>query len=506
MNFGFGKSHHEVIYFVGSNKVVKEMEFGEFEAVLDGVVSEVDFAGDEYQAVFARLDTKLNILSAVFFLIEFDDDGALKLGWNLPLEQLAETAAYGPQLNGTTVRLACRSQCPIPWLSNELWEPDLSAQSNTLKMLAAQAKQNRLGLFVEKSASAPPVVTMPNHSISSDLASGGSIPSNDAQVFDDQKGAAADPLADISLQEATGADYQRVVEALTDREEMLRANLRQKRKEERDQALLQQRENMAQGIKKLRAQLVSMKQKYELEIESIEKENSRSAQLLKTKIEKLSGQLVGVEKKSVVLKNENNVLHEQLQVQKERHEQNIKEMAENNGFDHETLRRHMRRELQAKLIEHTSEIESQLELKEVEANYREEQIKRLQRDIATLKSDSGTAPAGDFLLEAQRFEADGMHFLVSLPVLGPIRIPASELSAYRLDAEAYLASRSGVQRDVFSAWWTLARNPVCGHLHADGRKCGIPINPGKPQLFEIGFSDRCDDHEGEEISQPKRAS
>ena len=493
MKFGSGKSNHDVIYFLQDNKVLKEMEFGEFEAVLDGVVTEADFAGEEHQAAFVKLDLKLNILSAVFFLIEFDTDGALKLGWNLPLEQLAETAAYGPQVNGATVRLACRSQCPIAWLSSELWEPDLSAQASTLKVIATQAKKNKLGLYVDQSASAspPPLV--------------GSSVSNESTLSQSSLDApTVDPVGQLSLQQATGADYQRVVEALTEREEMLRAKPRQKRKDERDKALLQQRENMAQGIKKLRAQLASARQKYAQDIETLKKTHDVALESMQRKYEQLSAQSVALEKKSTVLKEENKVLNEQLRVQKEDYENHIGSMAEQNGFDHETLRKHMRRELQAKLIEHTSELESRLELKEVEANYREEQIKRLQRDLAALKTGTDSVPNGDFLHEAQRFEEGGMHFLVSLPVLGPVRIPASELSAYRLDAEAYLASRNGMQREDFAAWWQLARNPVCGHTQVDGRICGTPIKPGKPRDFEAGHSDRCEDHQDDEFSKARR--
>ncbi len=490
MSFNLGKTSHEVIYFIEDNKVTKEMEYGEFEAVLDGVVSETEFAGDECQAVFAKLDTRLNILSAVFFLIEFDSDGALKLGWNLPLEQLAETAAYGPQINGATIRLACSSQCPIPWLANELWEPELSAQNNTLKMLAAQAKQNRLGLYVETSAAkVPPVVGLGASSAGGADANG--VANNGVPTLT--------PADDMSLQNATGVDYQRVVEALTEREEMLRANLRQKRKEERDQALLKQRDNMARGIKKLRAQLVSAKNRYAQELDRLQRQQAQKLEALNRQIEQSNQQLLALEKKNSVLIDENRTLTEQAELQSAQHEENIAKMAEQNGFDHDTLRKHMRRELQAKLIEHTSELESKLELKEVEANYREEKIKRLQRDIATLKSSEGAAPAGDFLHEAERFESDGMHFLVSLPVLGPVRIPASELAVYRLDATAYLASRHGLQKEVFEAWWQHAKNPVCGHKHADGSVCGQPVKAGKPQYFEFGYSDRCSEHEGEDF-------
>ena len=373
MIFGVEQSSYDAIYFVQNHKVVKEMVLGEFEAVLDGVVSESDFAGEECHAVYLKIDKRLNILAAVFFIIEFDTDGALKLGWNLPLDQLAETAAYGPSVNGLSIRMACRSQCPIAWLSGELWEPDLSPTKNTLKLLATQVKQNKLGFYVEKSD--------PADSAALAMASADNVPLVDQRVDTqvDESDDAVNELAamrsdhELSLKNATGADYDRVVAALSEREEMLRANLRKKRKDERDKALIQQRDNMAQGIKKLRARLASATEQHQLAVDKLKREHAEELDRQKFKMDSYTQQQLALEKKNTVLKDENLLLQDQLRVQRESHEQQVVDMAEQNGFDHEALRKHMRRELQAKLIEHTSELESRIELKEVEANYREEQ-------------------------------------------------------------------------------------------------------------------------------------
>ncbi|MDG2078054.1 MAG: hypothetical protein P8J26_00920, partial [Pseudomonadales bacterium] len=134
---------------MGHKKVLKEMLYSEFEAVLDGVVGEPEFKNQTCQAVYLKIDMRLNIFGTVFFLIDFDSDGNPERRWNLPLAQLVDTAPMSASLNGKSVGITCRSQCQIPWHQDFLWEPDLSKGSTTLKTLVASIKSNRLGLLID---------------------------------------------------------------------------------------------------------------------------------------------------------------------------------------------------------------------------------------------------------------------------------------------------------------------------------------------------------------------
>ena len=91
-----------------------------------------------------------------------------------------------------------------------------------------------------------------------------------------------------------------------------------------------------------------------------------------------------------------------------------------------------------------------------------------------------------------------MHFLISLPAIGPVRVPAAELEAFSADSNAYLAERHGVDKQLFAQWFEFAKNPVCGFRHAGGSVCGEPIKLCKPQEFELRISDRCEKHELED--------
>jgi len=115
MFFGFKQTYYEAVIFMGHKKVLKEMLYSEFEAVLDGVVGEPEFQNQTCHAVYLKIDMRLNILGAVFFLIDFDTDGNPDRRWNLPLAQLVDTAPMSASLNGKSIGITCRSQCQIPW-------------------------------------------------------------------------------------------------------------------------------------------------------------------------------------------------------------------------------------------------------------------------------------------------------------------------------------------------------------------------------------------------------
>ena len=85
MVFGFDPTSYDAVLFVDQNKVIKEMLLTEFEAVLDGVVGEPEFAGTSAHAVYLKINRRLEIVGAVFFLINFDNKGSADRRWNIPL-------------------------------------------------------------------------------------------------------------------------------------------------------------------------------------------------------------------------------------------------------------------------------------------------------------------------------------------------------------------------------------------------------------------------------------
>src|SRR5690606_5771789 len=139
-----------VMFFSEHGGICKEMLFPEFEALLDGVVNLPDYADKQMRVVYTLINPRLMIRAAVFFLIDFDDNGQADTGWNIPLRHLAERAGRGPDLGAGPIRLACRSQCPVSWHQMHMWDPDLTPGHNDLVLLRDAAKRNNLGLLADE--------------------------------------------------------------------------------------------------------------------------------------------------------------------------------------------------------------------------------------------------------------------------------------------------------------------------------------------------------------------
>ncbi len=137
----------EAILFFDDHKIVKEMTYLEFQAILDSYVPLHDMANRSMGAVYVRIDAKYHITGTVFFRINFDRKGFVEKSWNVPLQQLADKAAKGPNLGSGPISLACFSQCPIEWQKNNLWDPEMQATANDFHAIKKSIKNNNLGII-----------------------------------------------------------------------------------------------------------------------------------------------------------------------------------------------------------------------------------------------------------------------------------------------------------------------------------------------------------------------
>ena len=137
-----------VVFFNSDNTVAKEMLYSEFEAVLDNIVGVPDFKGKKINAVYLHINQHLQVVAAVFFQVSFDANGFADKNWNIPLEQLADSADKGPNLGAGQIRLSCKSRCSVEWHRHEMWDPD--AEQKIFRRLKAVVTRNRLSLhYVE---------------------------------------------------------------------------------------------------------------------------------------------------------------------------------------------------------------------------------------------------------------------------------------------------------------------------------------------------------------------
>ncbi|MCC7245882.1 MAG: hypothetical protein IT269_09395, partial [Saprospiraceae bacterium] len=142
---GFTSGDYQSVVFFVDGQVDREMMYTEFEAVLDSFVPMPGYAGKTVQAVCLGINGQLKIISAVFFLLSYDAVGNADRNWNIPLQQLVEQAEQGPDLGAGPIRLCCRSQCPVEWHVQDLWDPDMSRQPNDFVLLRDITSRNRLG-------------------------------------------------------------------------------------------------------------------------------------------------------------------------------------------------------------------------------------------------------------------------------------------------------------------------------------------------------------------------
>ncbi|NNL11063.1 MAG: hypothetical protein HKO60_04525 [Pseudomonadales bacterium] len=458
MSFGLKQSSYEAVLYVNRSKVLKEMLYSEFEAVLDQVVSEPAYLDETCHAVYLKIDIRLNIVAAVFFCIDFDKQGNADRRWNLPLLQMAESASVATELNGQGVRISCRSRCAVVSQQEHLWEPDLSAQSTMLAMLASSVKANRLGLLVEEGATDSVVPGTPN-----------------------TPGAAR---AVAGAQHATGDAYEQAVAS----------------QQRHDGEIKRLNEN----IQKQRLYIASLKGRQEEAAQNLSSQFAREKEALLLQLEEVCCTLRQAQERNEVLSNELSEARQQISVQADDFERQVSANVNKQGVDFSALQKQFKRELQQKLIEQTSELKAKLDMRDVEAHYRDEQIKHLKAQLLESASSAAVhntgmgaaasaAPLRDAVIE---LESKGVNFVLTLPAVRPINIPAADVDSFCVDPDGFVAARLGMDKAVYQSWIAHARNPVCVAVESEGCRCGARLEIVHPRQFVPDFSDRCDSHQG----------
>ncbi|MGB5324671.1 MAG: hypothetical protein WBN40_04515 [Pseudomonadales bacterium] len=468
MSFGLKQTSYEAVLYVSRKKVLKEMLYSEFEAVLDGVVCESDYRDQTCHAVYLKIDMRLNILSAVFFCIDFDRDGNADRRWNLPLAQISDSATVVTELNGQGVRISCRSRCRIAAQQERLWEPDLGPDSKMLSMLASCVKANRLGLIVEEGA----------------LDATSALPTTGASSASMRTGPGQN-----AGQYATGAAYEKAVAS----------------EQRHDNELRRLNEN----INKQRLYISSLKGRQEEALENSRTQHEREKESLLLQLEEACSTLKSLQVRNRELQQELQDSSKQSDRQRAAFEKQVSVGVNRQGLDFAEMQKQFRSELQQKLIEQTSELKARLDMRDVEAHYRDEQIKNLKAQLQEKASAAGALNAGSGVavektaLRDTVIELDslGVNFVLTIPAIRPINIAAADVDAFCADPEGFVADRLGIEKPIYCAWIAHARNPVCAAAITDDCNCGARLEISHPREFVPDHSDRCKDHQNNDLQQ-----
>jgi hypothetical protein len=465
-----GVIHHAVIFFDG-DALVKEMLQVEFEAVLDQVVGLSEFAGREIGACFLRINQRLQIMGAVFFLVDFDLRGYVNRSWNVPLEHLLENAGRGPDLGAGRVRLSCRSQCSIPWHSRQLWDPILEGENNSFRQMMQALQRNRLGLAAEvpditDAVERPPLLRMQadgNNAPDTISAATLSTAQSKLQAQSKQKVGASERQLTERISQRLQQEYQGKLVAQTEEHQLSLSTLKSNFQQQLDQ--LQQHYQIQ--INQFKEALESAK--------TVVRDEKRRNQALK---DKLAAQA-----------DEFKRAREQLQqaAVHERHSAEARELQQ--------LHQQFEVELKARVEQSAAELKEMLDMREVELFYREEQLGTLREEIARLRQERERliGQGGDRLL--QHLVENGVAFVAYQPGVEAMTIPFMDIPRYLESPLNYVAEKCTVTPQQYQEWLYHHELPVCTALAVDGAMCGELIEKvERPNLFMTGLSDRCAAH------------
>lgn len=440
----------EAVLFFNDGGVCKEMFYPEFEAMLDGVVSMPEFADQQMRVAYVLVNTRLQIRAAVFFYLDFNEDGSADSGWNIPLRNLAERTGRGPDLGAGPIRLACRSQCPVSWYQMHLWDPELAQGKNHFVMLRDRIKRNQLGLLIEEEAPQ-------------------AVPAERLQMVAEDTWYAADP----SKQPAVAASPE---------------------KAEQDQRL-----KAAQLIKQQRMRIASLEQQREADINRLRELATQQQAKLREEIAQLSNVLTVKEQRVAQLQLELEAQAEGFQKNREEMSHQLRALEQNSRVEAEAARAQFDEELQRQVAAAVAEYKEQVSIRDVELAYRNELDVQLQEEIEQLQKqrDALVDQSGERMLE--RLSALGMTFMAYHPGAGHLTIPLPDMARYQQNPLAYAAAKCGVSEEQYELWVQHYRQPVCVATLTSGECCNMPLDKIEtPGRFVIGESNCCARHQSQD--------
>ena len=449
----------EAVLFFDKGKIVKEMLYSEFEAVLDEVVGIQEFAGKDCYAVFVKINPQLKVLAAVFFTINFMEDGSVDRNWNLPLVHLSEISERGPDLGAGIIRLACRSQCSIPWHQRSMWDPVMSAEGNSFVAIRSVIAGNRLGLLVEE----PPVIAA---MIEPPVLQPVQTPAQARNT------ASIDPSAKQPGNEAEQQAQLDQSAAFTQ----------------------QERNTAARLIKRLRLQIATLDTRREDEQSASSIEHAREIAEYQQSLSKLKQALSTERKKSRKLTESFSEQSDEFQLISEQFLEQVDEAKALEKSQLDALTRKFELEIKGKVESESAQLKEMLDMREVELHYRDEQISTLHDEVSELRQEKQRmlTEGGDKFLE--KLGDSGITFVAYHPGTGHLTIPVAEAGEYLDSPTLYVAKKLFVSKARYLEWLDHYQKPVCSHSDDSGR-CTQGINRvDGPGHFIPGKSDRCAHH------------
>jgi hypothetical protein len=460
----FSSEHTDAVFFFSGGEIVRELLYPEFEAILDGFIPFPDAANTSAKAVYIRVGADLNIVGTVFFLLGFDAKGMADRRWNVPLEQLLESAGRGPDLGAGPIGLVCYSQCPIPWQQKNLWDPILEGATNSFQLLRHAVKTNRIGLTRKAAARHidPPVLADTYDEVS--------IPTLNVPASFDS------PLNSPSIKQVI-------------------ANLKESAYKREVNLKKEWESRIAKLVKEHELLLATTSNQTKEKMNELQLAHQQRLQAYQQKIQKLESQQQELEERNRLLKENLDVQANKVEGMREYFSHKLK-AAQDESSQIQALQENFTLELEMKIQSATAELREMLEMREVELFYRHQNESTLKEEIVNLKQENQTliSQGGNHLLH--RLSKAGIAFVSFHPGAGEIRIMEDDIGRYLDNPQAYAAEKCGVHESLYQSWLEHYHLPVCRARDAAGQFCGKPLTRiESPLQFHPGENDCCEQHQ-----------
>ncbi|WP_229147032.1 hypothetical protein [Alcanivorax sp. 1008] len=439
----------EAILFFGDRGVSKSMLFSDFEAILDGMVGVPEFAGEQIKGAYCLVNGGLQVVALTLFLIDFDDDGMADHTWNVPLRHLAEHGGPGPDMGVGPIRLACKSQCPVAWHQEKLWDPVMKPGANHFVFIRDAVKERgpKLGLFIDESSPT-------------------AHPAAPAQAV--KQFSPTETVPPVVAPEPPVVQPQAQAQTVRDEKERLR---------------------IARTLKELRLRVQTMENKHKDEVDQLRYAHQTKEEILSTQLEKVLMQFKTLKSQNVALREQTDSLKSQVLSLNESLQEQMNHSDEH-GSEIEILTEQYKIALEQRLDEERARLSETLHAKEMEVLNRDERIAALELELADARHEQirSANTGAEKLLE--KLQGLGLNFIAFHPGAGHISINAGEISDYMQNPIAFAARKCLVTEEHYRAWLRHYENPVC-QVEIGGQPCGKRvIRVDAPNQFRPGQSDR----------------
>jgi hypothetical protein len=425
----------EAVLFYCGKGISKSMLYADFEAILDGMVGVPEFAGKEMRGAYCLVNGRLRAKAMVLFLIDFDADGMADTTWNVPLRHLAEHGGPGPDMGAGPIRLACRSQCPVAWHQDQLWDPVMKPGANDF--VAARdllrGRGSKMGLEVDDDL--PPPTAVPT-------LSGEDVP---------------------TVRPADGARHRK------DEDERVR---------------------LARTIKELRLRIHTLETGQKEELAQLRYAQQQKEEILSAQLEKVLMQFKTLKSQNAALREQNSSLKAQVESLNRSLEEHAGRNAEQ-GSEVERLAEQYKLSLEQRLEEERARLADEIHSREMDVLNRDDLVNQLRAEISELKRDQMKVAHSGGQKILDKLENLGLSFIAFHPGAGHVSVAADQIADYMDNPVAFAARKCLVTEDHYRAWLAHYENPVCQvSVGPDQACCGKRvIRVDVPNQFKPGVSD-----------------